>query len=202
MPLTLTQTVAPTEDPVTLAEAKLWARVDGTEDDQLITDLITAATHQIEFLLGRQLVNATYTLEIDRFPREVRPRSGVRIAQIQLPRAPLSSVTSVAYLDPSGVSQTLSTDVYTVDTGSEPGRVYLSADQSWPDIDAIANAVTITFVAGYGAATAVPEQYKTAVKMLVCHWYDYRAPVVPVAVNELPLALKSIIWANKVPEAA
>ena len=37
------QTVAPGGEPITLAEAKTWLRVDGTDEDVLITALIEAA---------------------------------------------------------------------------------------------------------------------------------------------------------------
>jgi hypothetical protein len=47
---------------------------------------------------------------------------------------------------------------------------------SWPTTRDQINAVIVTFVAGYGAASAVPQYAKTAVKHLIGLWYLHREP--------------------------
>ena len=179
-------------DPVTTAEAKLWMRVSISTDDTLIASLITAATTYLEGQMNREFIDETLILKLDRFLNEV-----------ELPGSPLDSVTSVVYIDTSGDTQTVSTDVFTVDTVAEPGVLRLGFNQTWPIPRTTPNAVTVTYVSGYGAAGSdVPEEMKTAIKILVAHWYENReAVVVGTITKEIELSVESLIWKNKVPEA-
>lgn len=161
----LVLSVAPATEPITTAEAKAQARVDISDDDTYIDTLITAARVQAETYTQRAFIDQTWVYKIDEWP------SGV----VQLPRAPLSSVTSIAYLDADGNSQTLSSSVYTVDTSSEPGRIYLADGQTWPTVQSVRHPITITYVAGYGsAASSVPAPIKAAIKVMVATWYENR----------------------------
>ena len=56
---------APTLEPVTLTEAKAWARIDTTDDDTVVTGLITAARMAGEEYLRRTLISTSYKLTID-----------------------------------------------------------------------------------------------------------------------------------------
>lgn len=160
----LTLITAPSVEPLTTAEAKLHLRVDESADDGLIDGLILAAREQAEAFTKRALITQTWELIFDNFSN-----------CIELPKADLQSVTSIKYIDTDGVEQTLATSVYTVDTDSEPGRVYLAYNQTWPTVRAIPHAVTIQFVAGYGAAsTAIPGSILSAMKLMIGHWYENR----------------------------
>ena len=104
-PWSLTETVAPAEEPVTTAEAKLHLRVDHGDEDAYIDTLVATARQHIELVTRRAMVDTTFTLKMDAFPTEIRP-----------PRSPLSSVSSITYVDTDGATQTLSASVYSVDT--------------------------------------------------------------------------------------
>ena len=52
----------PGEEPVTLAEAKAFARIDGDDEDALVAALIAAARLHVESLTGRALVTQTWRL--------------------------------------------------------------------------------------------------------------------------------------------
>ncbi len=159
---------APSTEPVTLAEAKFHIRVDHDELDDLINELITSAREAAETFTNRTFVDTTFIYKINGFPP-----SGLVDSHILLPRSPLDSVSSVAYLDINGSSQTLATSVYEVDTSSIPGRVRLKIDKVWPSTQLHPEVVTITFIAGYGAASVVPSAIKVAVKMLVSDLYEH-----------------------------
>ena len=157
--MSLKRITAPTETPIDLATAKAHTRVIGTAQDTLITLYIEAAPANLDGkdgLLGRALVTQTWEYSLDSFESQA----------IEIPLPPLQSVTSIKYLDTSGIEQTLSSARYTVDTASEPARVVVDAD-GWPDTYDSANAVTIRFVCGYGAATAVPSSLKAAILLNV-----------------------------------
>ncbi len=178
---------APDDEPVSLAEAKLHLRVDMTDDDDLITGLITAAREWSEGYQNRAYITQTITLTLDEFPET-----------FELPQAPLISVTSIKYIDTAGVQQTLSTDVYDVDTESEPGRVALAYSQCWPTIRGDINSVEVIFQAGYGDAGAdVPASVKSAMKLLIGHLYEHREMVSEIKTTEVPMTVKSLLGMDR-----
>jgi hypothetical protein len=60
--MTSTLIAGPGEEPVTLAEAKLFARVDGSDEDALMGALIAAARLHVESITGRALITQTWRL--------------------------------------------------------------------------------------------------------------------------------------------
>jgi uncharacterized phiE125 gp8 family phage protein len=159
----------PAIEPVTLTEAKKHANVVATDDDALIAVLIAAARELVEEDTSRALINQTWALELHDWWTD----------RIELPRPPLVSITSVKYFDVDGVEQTLPATYYDVDTRRQPGVLWWDEDvSSCPTLSDAANAVVVTYVAGYGAAaTAVPARAKQAILLLVSHWYRYRDEV-------------------------
>jgi uncharacterized phiE125 gp8 family phage protein len=179
---------APGTEPITLDEAKAHLRVDLEAEDTLIEALITAAREQAEAYLKRALVTQTWELYLDEFPE-----------QIDVPFPPLQSVTSIVYVDDDGVDQTLDTSTYTVDAKAQPGRIVPAYDESWPSTRAVPNAVTVQFVAGYGAASAVPLSIKQAMLLMIGDMYENRESfVIGQSVNELPLTSERLLWPYRV----
>jgi len=201
MPLTLSQTVAPTEEPVELLEMKNHLRVTVGDDDQLILSLIKSVRDILEREMRRQFVTATYTFSLDEFP-SAHVSSGFSAGRfIPLPRPPLQSVTSIQYQDSDNTQQTLATTVYGVDSTSEPGRIYLKSGQSWPSTYDVPNAVIITYKAGWTSANLIPPSILSAIFLLVGHFYESREATVTLHVpQEIPLGLKMLIWLNRIPE--
>ena len=180
-------------EPVSLAELKSHLRVEDDDEDTLLRGLLTAARLYVERAQRRSFVNTTWTWTLDEFP------SGY----LRPPRSPLSSVTSIAYVDTDGTSQTWDSDEYDVDTSVEPGRIEPAYGYSYPATYDQMEAVTVTFVAGYGTADDVPEATKVAIKMLVGHWYEHREAYTEVqGVSEVPFAVKALIDIYAVVEAA
>lgn len=160
---------APAAEPVSLAEAKAHLRVDVTDDDTYISALIAAARQACEQIARRSFVTQTWDLSLTCWPEE---------NYIELPRPPLSSVSSITYVDSGGTTQTMSAGDYVVDTASEPGRVWLGYGKTWPSSTFRPGpAITVRFVAGYGNEAAVPKQYKQALLLLIGHYYENREEV-------------------------
>lgn len=184
-----------TADPVTVAEAKAHLRVGFSEDDTLIEGLIASATAEAQTITRRQLVTATWKLLLRDFPAGDEP--------IRVPLPPLQSVSSVKYFDTNGTEQTIASANYIVDIASEPGRIALAPDKTWPGVQDRINAVTVEFIAGYGDPSAVPERIKTAIKQLVGHWYENReAATLGIEAKEVPLAFERLLWSERVLEFA
>ena len=133
--------------------------------------------------LERSLVNTTWRVKLDEWPCD---EDGD--AEIELPRPPLVSVSSITYLDTANTSQTLSSSHYTVDSHNEPGRIVPSYNSIWPEVLDHVNAITVTYVAGYGATAAdVPQAIKQAILLCVGDLYEQREMTITgTIVNVLP----------------
>jgi uncharacterized phiE125 gp8 family phage protein len=182
-------TTAPTSEPVTVAEAKTQLRIDTSTDDTLIGTYITVARQSLEKLMRRAFITQTITLKYDKFP-----------SVIYLPRPPAISVTSIQYVDTDGATQTWGASNYDVDISSAPGNIQRAYNIDWPDIRDQANAITIVYTAGYGAASDVPEEIKLAIKLLVGSFYENREATTIARISELPLGIQMLVGLNEVPE--
>lgn len=180
---------APTTEPVTLAEAKAQCRVDITEDDGYLDQLIATARRMCEEWASPRLamITQTWLYVADEFPAS---------DTIELAVGPLQSVTSIKYTDIDGVTTTLASTNYLVDTYSQPGRIRLKTDAAWPSVTLQElNGFVIEFVAGYGStATAVPEHFRHAMKLMIEHWYENREPVASAGtMREIPFAVNALM---------
>lgn len=166
--MTVRQTIAPTAQPVDQDEVRAHLRdLPGDDTDYVMKVLVPAATRHVEDIGSIALINQTWATTLDCFPRNDR--------YIKLHRSPLQSVSSVQYYDGDNASQTWSSSNYDVDTASRPGRIRPVESQVWPDTYHRLNAVTVTFVAGYGSASGnVPGNCKLAVLYLVGEMYRNR----------------------------
>jgi len=185
---------APAVDLLSLAEAKEHLRVDHTDEDDLITAYVAAVSSSLEAgfgEIGRALITQTWKLYMPSLPSDGR---------IVLPFPPLQSVTSVTYRDTDNAEQTLSASAYRVVAQSESGLIEQVDGAAWPSTFNRADAVTITFVCGYGdAASDVPEGIRMIARLLLAHWYENRQAVaVGVSVDELPMAVRSLLMKYRI----
>lgn len=191
--MTLSLVTGPTVEPVSLAAAKLHLRVDADDDNGLIQALIMAARQHVESYTRRQLITQTWDYQIDAFP----------CGEIVVPLAPVSSVTSITYLDTTGATQTWSSSNYRTDLPSGPwaqrARIEPAYGVSYPSTYGVMNAVTVRCVSGYGStAASVPAPLVAAMKLLIKHWYDLREPVVVGSVTSVPMSVDALLWPFKV----
>lgn len=205
--MNLVRTVDATTEPVTLAEVKLFSRIDITDDDALLTALIKSARRQAENYCRRAFIEQTwrYSLDAINAPRsasdisanildEVRGR--VISDTIELPMPNLLSVTSVTSYDKTNAATVFSTSNYTVDTNNTPGRIYLNDGSVWPSDLRVNDAIVIVYKAGFGAtAASVPEEIKTAIKLIVGVLYENREDTTLDGnfSNNLPFGARSIL---------
>ena len=196
----LSITTEPTVELWTTAELKTKLRIDIATDDTLIAGWNTAARKYAEAFTGRTFVNTTYSLRLDQFPNSAWRSNCQYPAAISLPRPPLSSVTSIAYLDTAGASQTLTvTTDYVAYSVHEPGIITPAYGTSWPSTYPVPQAVTIAYVGGYGAAaTTVPMSIREAVAIMVSEMYQARLNM--GALTEIPQAAKDLLWTERIVE--
>lgn len=158
----------PAQQPISLAQAKLFCRVDNDDDDTLLVGIIASATTSCEQILQRKLITQTLEYTLDSFaqPRPNQRPLGLSAHyatpngwadRIELPWGPFESIVSVDYLDENGASQTVAVaDYYVLQV--DPAVLLPGIDFSWPATYTKAGAVTIRYIAGYGyAAELIPE---------------------------------------------
>lgn len=182
----------PEVTPVSVAEVKTAARIDHDFEDDFLQTAVEAATAHFDGyagVLGRALITQTWTLTLPELYR-----------RMALPLAPVQSITSIEYYDTSGVQQTLDSSLYRLQPGGGWPYIERDEDATYPATDTRDDAVTITFVAGYGDAPSnVPAPLRQAIKILAVHlWGPGRdavvtgmvAQVVPYSVDLLAAPYK------------
>ena len=166
---------APVVEPVTLAEAKEYARIDGSTEDTLITSLIKMARLHCESFTGKSLIPKTVTVTSFTYPY-----------QFQMPYGPLlaeNNVTKCVTLDQNAVETTLN---YQVNAGLYPKLFILGGAQSYK--------FKLIYTAGF---TTVPEDIKLAIKMMVNTLYERREDFSDLQAIESPLGVKALLMPYK-----
>ena len=151
----LTRVIAPANEPLTLAETKLYLRIDGNSEDSLITDLIVSARMIAEHWLKRSLITQAWKLSFDEYASD----------EIALPMGPVTNVTAVAIINRDTTSQTVSNAVY-----------YLNAAKTMLLFDSaiVGFRIEITYGTGYGDASSVPKPIKQGMLSHIAAMYENR----------------------------
>lgn len=179
------QVVTPPEtEPVSLDAVKLHLRLipgDDSEDEQIITPLITMAREFCENVTGRALS-----------PQTIAAYPPSDMQRVLLPMPPLVEVERINTYDEAGNSRTLAQDAYTVDTvdglvtlGTLPGNLRTH------------NPVEIIYRTG---RENIPGPIRQAILLLVGHYYENREAVKvgAIASIEVQLTAKTLLNQYKV----
>lgn len=187
-------TVQPTTEPITTAEAKTHLRLvsnaEGVHpDDDYIDALIAAARAYAENVTGSTFATKTVVAVCDSFPRA---------RFIELPVQPVASLTKVEYTDEDGDTTEI-TDTITLDDYSNPPRLVLNPSKDWPTATLHpVNPIKITYQAG----AAPSDLIKSAMLLLIGHWYENREEVVSgVESYTVPFAADAILQQTRHPYA-
>lgn len=170
----------PSVEPIGLAYSKTFLRVDGTDEDTLITDLISTARVQVENILGRTLIN-----------RALLYRGPVPNGHcLALPRPPLLAVTRLSVVGEDDQIIDIPTTDYKISTRRDPGEIRLAGNHCWRDYLVGCTTIEIEFRAGYGDTLAdIPLPIIQAILLLLAQHYEYRDgakhPPVPMMVDAL-----------------
>lgn len=188
----------PAVEPVTLADLKEYLRVDVSTEDSTIMAMAAGAREHIERFTRRSLIYTAYRLTLDTFPAGT---------DIELPRSPAITAAAstiaainyatprIRYWDEDGSQQTMTVDVdYELLLDDNPPRIVVPALEVWPiTYTGQRGAVEVDFISGFGSSgAAVPPMLKTAIRMIVAHWFEHREAVGQFG-QEVPLAVDSIL---------
>ncbi len=188
--MALVLTSGPALEPISVADAKVHLRLDGSAEDALIASLILTSRLHLESALSIALITQSWTLSLDAWPE----------ASVMFPIRPVLAITSARVLSATNVATTIAASDYLLDgSGLKPRLVRTGS--AWPLPGKAANGVEIAFTAGFGpAATDVPSPIRQALLMLVAHWYEHRDPIeigssssnIPKAVSDLMMPYRAV----------
>jgi len=181
------RTTPPNKAAVPLRDVKLFMRVDDDDENPLIKSLAMAATDYAERYMRRSLIDQVWTMYLDKFPI---------CDYLYLSHGPITSINSITYRDQDGVTQTFDPTKYALDRGNQVDqRVYLLDGEVWPTDEAIEyDTVAISYNCGYGDEESIPDEIKTAIKMIANHWYENRETVVVgTTAAEVPMTAKALV---------
>jgi uncharacterized phiE125 gp8 family phage protein len=180
---------APAVEPVTREEAKAHLRVDSTDEDTLIDDLIQTAREYCEDYQNRAYLEQTWELVLDSWPDG---------NEIVLDKPPLQSVTSVTCYDTTGAATVWASSNYIVDTASH--RLALGYGKSWPSVTLQPVAgIVIRYVVGNEEAASVSRRVRQAMLLLIGYWYGNReAGVIGSISKELEFSVHALLDMDRV----
>jgi uncharacterized phiE125 gp8 family phage protein len=156
--LTLRRISSATAELITLAEAKLYLRVDTTEDDLLISEIIVAVRTHAEHILARSLVQQSWRVEY----------LTCLSTDVTLPMHPVQSITSVQTIGESGVVVTIPATSYRL----------LSPSLLRTDNTISGYIIAVTYMAGDVNATS--RDLRQAMLMHAAMCYDMRGTEAPM----------------------
>jgi uncharacterized phiE125 gp8 family phage protein len=181
-----TVTAKSSDLPVTLEEAKTHLRLLSSDLDEHVAGLLEAATEYCETVCGRSLrVSQTLTQKYDGWPT----------GAVQFDRQPVTAITSVTYRDADDATQTLASSNYRLLVSSEAAS-FMEFDEDFtaPTLNGRADAVTVTYTAGYASLADVPARAKHAIKLLVVHWFNHGEAVnIGNITSEVPMATAALL---------
>jgi uncharacterized phiE125 gp8 family phage protein len=157
----------PAEEPLSLAEAKAFLRVDDTAEDGLIATLIAAARLHVEGSTARATIAQAWRVVLDEWPLD---------GEVRLPVGPVLSLTSITVLDDDGEPHELDSDQFTVGGGD---MLFVPAEVDGMPALRQRLGIEIDYVAGFGTEPAdVPSDLRQAMLALVAYWHANRDAVI------------------------
>jgi uncharacterized phiE125 gp8 family phage protein len=158
----------PAIEPISLAEAKEFLRVEHAADDDVIAALIAGARVHVEAQTRRALITQSWRLVRDRWPDDGR------IAVLPVPLRALAAAR-VYKLD--GTTQALDTAGFVADLAAAPA-VLAFASGAMPAPGRALAGIELDIEVGYGdTAAEVPEDLRQAIRVLVAHWCENRGVI-------------------------
>ncbi|MGU3399804.1 phage head-tail connector protein [Brucellaceae bacterium D45D] len=176
--MTMFLVTPPELEPVTIENARAFLRLSSNSEDTILERLIKTARELVEAETGLALINQTWRLRVNRWPRSGR---------LALFKFPVTAITMVVAYRTDGTAVSFPPEEFTLQDGRRPQRLYMAP---YPEA-ALLCGLEVDFVAGFGAtAASVPEALKQAILSLTAHLYESRAGVDAAAT---PLTIPPIV---------
>jgi uncharacterized phiE125 gp8 family phage protein len=183
----------PTTLPLSLADARIQARIEASEIafDPELEMLIRTAGEWVEDVCHLVLITTEFDAVYESFPD----------GDLKIPAYPVASVISLQYFDEDGVSNTISN--YQTQLVQTPCFLRPAPNDEWPRTqENRIDAVKLNFTAGYGAGPdQIPQKVKHLMRLLVAHWFKNKEAVVTGTISkEIELAADNLMKLVRVNE--
>lgn len=163
--MTMFLVTPPALEPVTVADARAYLRISTNSEDDILRRLIATARELVEAETGMALIDQTWRLRVDRWPRSGR---------LAIFKYPVKSVVSVVAYRPDGTAISFAPEEFVLHHERRPQRVYMT---QYPDAASF-TGLEVDFIAGFGeTSVGVPDAMKQAILTLTAHLYESRAGV-------------------------
>jgi uncharacterized phiE125 gp8 family phage protein len=173
---------APAVEPVSLAAAKAFLRVEHNDDDDVIEALASASRIHVETQTRRALITQAWRLSIDAWPEAGR---------VLVVPGPLQELTAARVYDFNNTAHAVDVQNFVPDVGAS---ALAFAPWAMPAPGRIAAGIELDVTVGYGdAATDVPEPLRQAIRLLTAHWYENRGLAALGTVTVLPTTVAALI---------
>jgi|YNPBryulayer2012_1023412.scaffolds.fasta_scaffold00014_81 uncharacterized phiE125 gp8 family phage protein len=175
----------PAVEPITIAELKLYLRIDHSVEDDLLGLIIKTARQHVEMITNRALILQKWEWYLDDWWEGI----------LNIPRPPLISVDQIKYRDENGTELPFTDYRY---DAVDVGRLWLADGASFPPVKLYQyGGVKISFTAGYGSSgVSVPEPIRHAIRLLAGHYYENREAVLVergANIMQLPMAVEALL---------
>lgn len=156
----------PASEPVSLAEAKLFLRIDHTVEDTLIATLIGAAREAVETGCGRALITRRVRESLDIWRRDA-------VGGATLALGPVTGVVVVRLLADNGAQSIIDPERYRLEGDRDRPRLVFAS--GLPATLRSAGGIEIEYDAGYAASAAdLPVALRLAALHIVAALYEAR----------------------------
>lgn len=177
----------PAETVISFSESAEWCRDINAADTSLATALIKTCTNLFESQTNRIFVQRAITGKFSYLNMNAYELKKF----IEIRRAPLISITQVRIN-----GSVLSSSEYALKQTNDFSKILflntVSLDYDLP------YPIEVDFLAGYGAASAVPEAVKTAIKQWVLFLYENRGDISTDAKQKMPLVTYHIMKSYRI----
>jgi uncharacterized phiE125 gp8 family phage protein len=164
--MTITIVTPPASEPVSLAEAKLFLRVDHTAEDTLIATLIGAAREAVEAGIGRSLITRRVRESLDVWRREA-------VNGALLGSGPVTNVVAVRLLADNGSQSLIDPERYRLDGHRDRPRLVFPS--GFPATIRTAGGIEIEYDCGYAdEPDELPVALRIATLQIVASLYELR----------------------------
>ncbi len=182
--MTLMMLSGPAAEPVSLADARQWMKVDSNDEDELIGALITSARLIVEATTRRMLMMQTWRLALDAWPGGLVYR---------LPLAPVLSVDTIRLRNADASATPLPALLWWLQTSTDEARLVFNAAPPVPGRSV--GGIEIDLTLGYGGQPGdVPEPLRQAICLLVARWFEDRGDVISdLAHEQLPPRVAALL---------